>query len=76
MSTVTVTLELEAAEAAALKRFAEKANRDHALSVLYAHVARPIREDQASAMLTAFAELERALADVAVFPWIETGDVE
>lgn len=76
MSAVTVTLELTGEEAAALKRFAQKSSREHALSVLYAHVAQSIRDEQASSMLSAFAQLERALEDVATFPWLETGRVE
>jgi len=70
---LAVEVEFSAEEAAALKRFAQKSNREHALSVLYAHVAKPIREEQASAVLSAFVQLERALEGVSTFPWIESG---
>jgi len=70
-----LTLELTPEQAAALKRVSEKISHDQALSVLYSHVPRERRGEQAYAILSAFAELEKALgnAGVASWPWVETG---
>jgi len=73
--TVRVTLELSPEGAAGLKRFAEKVSHEQATSVLYPHVKAAIRSEQAYAIINAFADLERALAeaDVSSWPWIDTG---
>jgi hypothetical protein len=70
-----ITVELRPENAAGLKRFAEKVSHADAMAVLYAHVKRDIRDDQASQIIEAFGVLEKALADaeVASWPWIETG---
>ena len=70
-----ITIELTAEHAAALKRFAEKANYDMACSVLYSHRPKSLRADQAAAVISALATVDRALADAHVtsWPWIETG---
>jgi hypothetical protein len=75
MSDVTVTLELTAEQAAGLRRFADKSGWSEAMAVLYGHVRKDLREQQASAIISALAVLENALAEaeVATFPWIETG---
>ena len=77
MSTVTVTLRLEPIAAAGLKRFAEKVSHEQARSVLYAHVAATIRDNQSHDILVALDALDRALSDAGVrsWPWVETGNV-
>lgn len=72
---ITLTLELTADAAAALKRFAEKVTFEEAAAVLYPHVKAEIRSDQASQIISAFAQLDTALADahVSSWPWIDTG---
>lgn len=75
MRTIKVTLELEPAVAAGLKRFAEKVYHSDAAAVLYAHVAKEIRDNQTSQILGGLAALESALTDAGVksWPWVETG---
>ena len=70
-----ITIEMTAEHAAALKRFAEKVNYDMACSVLYSHRPKSLRADQAAAIISALATVDRALADANVtsWPWIETG---
>lgn len=72
---ITLTLELTPAAAAALKRFAEKVTFQVATAVLYPHVDAAIRADQASQIVSAFAQLDTALSDahVSSWPWIDTG---
>lgn len=73
--TVTVRLELSPEQAAGLRRFADKSGWAEAMAVLYAHKPKELREEQASTIIAALGALERSLAeaDVATFPWIETG---
>lgn len=75
MSTITVTLNLDPVAAAGLKRFAEKVSHEQARSVLYAHVAATVRDNQSHDILEALEVLDRALSDAGVrsWPWIETG---
>lgn len=73
MSGHRITVELTADQAAGLKRFAEKVGHSDALAVLYGHVSKDIRDEQAHSIICGFAALEKALADVPTFPWIETG---
>jgi len=75
-----IPIEMTAENAAALKRFAEKVNYekvnyDMACSVLYSHRPKSLRADQAAAIISAFATVDRALTDANVtsWPWIETG---
>lgn len=72
---ITIRLELTPDAAAALKRFAEKVTFEEASGVLYPHVKAEIRSDQASQIISAFAQLDTALADanVSSWPWIDTG---
>jgi len=74
-SSIRVTLELTANQAAALKRFADKVSYTHASSVLYPHLGADIRSGQVGDILSAFAELEKALiySHVSAWPWIDTG---
>jgi hypothetical protein len=75
---VTISLELTPEQAAGLKRFADKIAHSDAMAVLYPHVKREIREEQAYAIVESFSALEKALvaARVRDWPWIETGRVE
>jgi hypothetical protein len=75
MSTVTITLNLDPHAAAGLKRFADKVSHSDAMAVLYPHVARYLREEQAYQIVQAFEVITRALADARVsdWPWIESG---
>ena len=70
-----LTLDLTDTQAAALKRFAEKTSYSEAMAVLYPHVGREIRGNQAHDILIALARVDEALADLKVrsWPWIETG---
>jgi hypothetical protein len=70
-----LTLNLTDTQAAALKRFAEKVSLDQTASVLYPHLSKELRADQAYEILYAFAALDDALgnANVHSWPWIETG---
>jgi hypothetical protein len=72
---LTLTLELTANQAAALKRFADKVSYTGATSVLYPHISACVRAEQAADILSAFAQLEQALAHshVSAWPWIDTG---
>ena len=74
--TRTITLELSDEQAAGLARFADKSGFAEAKAVLYAHVRKELREDQASTILAALGILERALAasGVRTWPWVETGE--
>jgi len=71
-----IILELDPAQAAGLKRFAEKVSHDNAMAVLYPHVRKEVRDDQAYAIVDAFSALDRALADAGArsWPWVETGE--
>lgn len=72
---VRITLELTPAQAAGLKRFAEKSDFTDAMDVLYPHLARNLRADQAHTIIEALALIESALseAEVSTWPWIDTG---
>lgn len=71
----TITLELTDAQAAGLKRFADKSGWTEARAVLYGHVRKELRDEQTSTIIAALAVLERALADVNTWPWLENGEV-
>lgn len=75
MSEVTISLTLPAGAAAGLKRFAEKVSHSDAMVVLYPHVSKETRTDQAYEIMDAFAAIDKALADahVSIWPWIESG---
>jgi hypothetical protein len=75
--TITITVELSPEQAAGLKRFAEKSDFTDAMDVLYPHIARPIRADQAHTIICALAIVNEALieADVSSWPWIDCGHV-
>ena len=75
---ITLLLELTRDQAAALKRCAEKISYTQAISVLYAHVSAEVRSEQAADILSAFSQLERALADsrVSAWPWIDSGHAD
>lgn len=72
---ITIELTLTPEAAAGLKRFAEKVSHSDALAVLYPHVKKDLRIDQAYNIMDAFGAIDRALADggVASWPWVETG---
>jgi hypothetical protein len=76
-TTVTITLNLDPACAAGLKRFADKVRHPDAMAVLYPHVAKDVRCEQAYQIIQAFEVITRALADADVrdWPWIESGKV-
>ena len=76
-SNMRITLDLTETQAAALKRFAEKTGYAEAMAVLYPHVDREIRGNQAHEILIALARIDEALADLHVhsWPWIETGEL-
>lgn len=76
--TVTITVELEPNEAAALARLCEKFHWEDANQYLYAHVSRDIRDAQSYQMVHALAEVAKALlaAEVRGWPWVETGSAE
>lgn len=67
-----IVIDIEAHQASALKRFAEKVTHEQAQAVLYPHVNTATRSDQAYQILSAFSELEKALADagVSAWPWV------
>lgn len=71
--TVRVVLELTPGQAAGLKRLADKLGHAEALAVLYPHIPRAIRDEQATEILTALAKVHRELEAVPVWPWIDTG---
>lgn len=75
MSTVTITLNLDPAVAAGLKRFAEKVSYEQAAAVLYSHVSKDIRGNQAHSILIALATIDERLSEAGVrsWPWIDTG---
>lgn len=76
ISTVTLTVELTAAQAAGLKRFADKSGWTEARAVLYGHVRKDVLDEQTSSIIAALSTLSDALADVDTWPWIETGRAE
>ena len=72
---ITVTLKLTENQAAALRRFADKVSSTEAKLVLYPHISTQVRSEQVADILSAFAELEKALIQsrVSAWPWIDTG---
>lgn len=74
---ISITLELEPGDAAALKRLVEKIGHSEALAVLYTHRPRELRNEQASQIVRAVGLLDRALQQsrVSSWPWVETGEV-
>lgn len=74
---VELRLTLTPEQAAGLKRFADKVTHSDAMAVLYPHVQREIRDEQAYQIIDAFNEITKRLADAAVrdWPWIESGQV-
>lgn len=75
---VTVTVTLEANEAAALKRLCDKITHSDAMKYLYPHLAKEVRNEQAYHIINATSELCEALCDAGVsdFPWINSGRSE
>ena len=73
---ITVTLELEPNDAAALARLCEKFTHSDAAAYLYPHIAAAIRDDQAYQMVHATAVVAKALEDAGVrgWPWVDTGN--
>lgn len=77
-SSVPVTLELTAEEAAALMRLADKISFEDAARTLYAHKPKEFRDEQCYTMMAALTRVHRALdrQGVSAWPWVETGSVE
>lgn len=75
---VFLVVELSPDEAAGLKRFADKVTHASAMEVLYPHVKRDIRDEQAYNIMNAFRSIEKALQTQHVrdWPWIETGSAK
>lgn len=73
---ITITIELEPNDAAALARLCEKFAHSDAAAYLYPHIAAAIRDDQAYQMLHATAVVAEALEDAGVrgWPWVDTGN--
>jgi hypothetical protein len=67
--TITVTIELEPNDAAALARLCEKVTFSDAQSYLYAHLPQALRDDQAYQMIHATAVVGKALEDAGVRGW-------
>jgi hypothetical protein len=78
MSTITITVELDLNEAAALARLCDKFGHSDAAAYLYPHLSKDLRSDQAYQMVHATAVVAKALADADVggWPWVETGRAE
>lgn len=76
--TIHITLELTADLAAALHRFADKADYQAAQAVLYPHLDPELRAKQAHQIMRATLILQRALEHSGVngWPWVETGRAE
>jgi hypothetical protein len=76
-STVTITVELEPHEAAALFRLCDKFAHSDAKQYLYPHSPKQLRDDQAYHMVHATSHVHTALtrAGVSAWPWVETGGV-
>jgi hypothetical protein len=72
---VNVTVTLEPGAAAALHRLCDKFGHDDAMRLLYPHLPRELRSDQAYEMVGAAGVVQKALEDAGVrhWPWIETG---
>lgn len=72
---VILILELTRNQAAALKRCANKMSYTEAMSMLYPHISADVRSEQVGDILSAFSQLEKALADsgVSAWPWIDSG---
>jgi hypothetical protein len=77
-NTVRIILDLTPEQAAGLKRFADKVSYEDAQGVLYPHVSKQIRDEQAYQIIAAFSEITVKLirANVRDFHWKETGRVE
>jgi hypothetical protein len=77
VSTRDFVIYLTPQQAAGLKRFADKVTHSDAMAVLYPHVGRDLRSEQAYAIVGAFSAIEVALGEAGVnsWPWIETGQV-
>lgn len=72
---IVVRFELTDEQAAALHRFADKADYQAAQAVLYPHVDPELRAEQAREIMGATVVLQRALEDAGArgWPWVETG---
>ena len=72
---ITLRVDLTLGEAAGLKRLADKTGWSEAMAVLYPHVDKDVRGDQAREILRALAHIHEALETVNVFsfPWIDCG---
>lgn len=75
--TITLTVELTPEQAAGLKRFAEKSGFEEAMAVLYPHIIRSIRAEQAATIVNAMCLVDAALGEAGVnaWPWIDSGRV-
>jgi hypothetical protein len=62
-------------EAAGLKRLADKTGLSEAMAILYPHIDKEIKGDQAREILRALANIHKALEtmNVSSFPWIDCG---
>jgi hypothetical protein len=72
---ITLRVDLTPGEAAGLKRLADKTGWSEAMAVLYPHVHKEVRGDQAREILRALAHIHEALQtmNVSSFPWINCG---
>jgi hypothetical protein len=72
---IILRVDLTPGEAAGLKRLADKTGWSEAMAVLYPHIDREVRGDQAREILGALAKVHEALENVNVssFPWIGCG---
>ena len=72
---VMLHVELKPAEAAGLKRLADKTGWSEAMAVLYPHIDQEICGDQTRQILRALARIDEALEamNVSSFPWVDCG---
>jgi hypothetical protein len=72
---VTLTVELSPEQAAALCRLTDKTAFSEAMAVLYPHLPRELRVDQAGHIMQACSRVHEALGElhVSAWPWIDTG---
>jgi len=72
---IILRVDLTPGEVAGLKRLADKTGWSQAMAVLYPHVDKTIRGDQAREILRALAHIQEALEtmNVSSFPWIDCG---
>lgn len=76
MSSIQLTVELDADQAAALFRLCDKFSHSDAQQYLYPHLPKDLRSEQASQMMSATYRVLAALKDAGIesaWPWIDTG---